>query len=363
MKILRRLGGPLIFLCGLILLWLSHSVPGFATWYASHIYPIFPLTIGWFFSLFHFSVFEVFVMATAFFIPISTIIIIKNLCSSEGRSNIKAGYKTVLFRLSYLLAIIFLVFVLTAGINYNRESFADHIGITVEDSSASELIGLYMLLIARAEVLAKQIETDENGHFRLIRAGLYDYAIQSMRNLHSVYGGLGTFLPRANAPFLSRAVLSVFNISGFFSPWTMEAHYNGDMPPQGIPFIITHELAHVAGHMREDEANFIAYLASRNAARVDFNYSAVYMALNYTLNALRTVVSREQYAELFALLPEQIRRDFAAAAAYWRAFQGPAADMSTRVNDAYLRFNQQADGVQSYGRMVDLLLAYYRELL
>ena len=32
------------------------------------------------------------------------------------------------------------------------------------------------------------------------------------------------------------------------------------------------------------------------------------------------------------------------------------------MNDAYLRLNQQEDGVQSYGRMVDLLLAYYREI-
>ena len=35
--------------------------------------------------------------------------------------------------------------------------------------------------------------------------------------------------------------------------------------------------------------------------------------------------------------------------------------MNARVNDAYLRAQGQADGVQSYGRMVDLILALRRQ--
>ncbi|HPE16562.1 MAG TPA: DUF3810 family protein, partial [Oscillospiraceae bacterium] len=34
-----------------------------------------------------------------------------------------------------------------------------------------------------------------------------------------------------------------------------------------------------------------------------------------------------------------------------------------RMNDAYLKANAQRDGVKSYGRMVDLLLAEYRDEL
>ena len=35
-------------------------------------------------------------------------------------------------------------------------------------------------------------------------------------------------------------------------------------------------------------------------------------------------------------------------------------DAKETVNDTYLKANGQTDGVRSYGRMVDLLLAYYR---
>ena len=189
---------------------------------------------------------------------------------------------------------------------------------------------------------------------------MHGYARLSMYELNSLYGGLGTYFPRAKSSVLSRA-LSHLNIGGFFSPWTMEAHYNGDMPGQSIPFVINHELAHAAGHMREEEANFIAYLASRDSGHVDFQYSAVYVAINYVLSDLRRAVSLERYMELLAMLPAQLARDFDAAREFWQNFQGRAADASNRANDAYLRINRQPDGVLSYGRVVELLLAYYRD--
>ena len=44
----------------------------------------------------------------------------------------------------------------------------------------------------------------------------------------------------------------------------------------------------------------------------------------------------------------------------WDAFQGKVAEVSTRVNDTYLKLQDQQDGIQSYGRVVDLMLAYHR---
>jgi len=341
---MKKLLIPLIIIVIAVgLLLISQRYSQFAMWYAAYIFPIFPHTMGRLFGLFPFSVFEIFFVLT----PVALIFAVINIR--------RAGIY-VLYAVSGLV----LTFVLTAGINYNRESYADHIGITVQESPVEELVNLYLILLERAWLLHDQIDTDENGNFQLRRDGLYDYAIRSMHGLHERYGGLGTFFPRAKAPLLSRLILSNSNISGFFSPWTMEAHYNGDMPGQSIPFVINHELAHFIGHMREDEANFIGYLASRDSESVCFQYSAVYVGLSYTLNALRRAVSLDLYMELFYMLPEQVKRDFAFARDYWRQFEGPAADMQVRINDAYLRMNQQEDGVRSYGRMVDLLLAYYR---
>ena len=45
----------------------------------------------------------------------------------------------------------------------------------------------------------------------------------------------------------------------------------------------------------------------------------------------------------------------------WIGFDGKVAEVSNKVNDTYLKVNKQEDGVKSYGRMVDLLLAQHRE--
>ena len=360
----RWLVSPAIVIVSLLLLALSHRSQSFATWYAANLYPILPHTIGRFFSLFSFSVFEIVLILLVLLTIYGASFFFISLCTSKGRARlwywVKTCALTTLRRLMNIAATLLLFFVLGAGINYNRESYAEHVGIVVEDSSVNELIQLYMILVERAELIAPQIEADANGRFVLQRDSVHEEAQRAMMELNDLHGGLIGYFPRAKGWLLSREILSNMRIAGVFTPWTMEGNYNADMPVQSIPFVIVHELAHVAGHMREDEANFIAYLAARNVDNVDFNYSAVYTALSYTLNALRRSLGAQQHSELFAMLPEQLQRDFTAAREYWQAFEGPVADMSNRMNDAYLRMNQQEDGVQSYGRMIDLLLAYYR---
>ena len=55
-----------------------------------------------------------------------------------------------------------------------------------------------------------------------------------------------------------------------------------------------------------------------------------------------------------------MRRDLAQRAEHWAQYEGPLQDVSNAANDAYLKANNQADGMRSYGRMVDLLLAEQR---
>ena len=64
--------------------------------------------------------------------------------------------------------------------------------------------------------------------------------------------------------------------------------------------------------------------------------------------------------QLKALLPEGVLRDLAANSRYWARYDTPVGETADRWNDAYLKANAQTDGVQSYGRMVDLLIAFYR---
>ena len=54
-----------------------------------------------------------------------------------------------------------------------------------------------------------------------------------------------------------------------------------------------------------------------------------------------------------------MRADLARNSAYWARFDGLVNTAATKVYDGFLKSNGLSDGVQSYGAVVDLLLAYY----
>ena len=62
---------------------------------------------------------------------------------------------------------------------------------------------------------------------------------------------------------------------------------------------------------------------------------------------------------MYATYDEGLVRDIRNNNAYWDSFEGPVEEAATKLNDNYLKFNQQENGVKSYGMMVDLILAYF----
>ena len=353
--------GILILVVGLTLLVISHFFPSFSQCYATKIYQnIFP-PISLLVSNIPFSIYEILILLLSIFIIFGIIRDIIRLFSKLGREKLKKDIKKIPLRLIYTIAILLIVFVFTAGINYARESYTDYIGIEAQPSHPEELIHLYHRLLEQTAEIIKYVEADSSGYFILNRENILEEAQSSLSNLNKIYGGLGHIFPRAKTLLFSRYVFDNFGFEGFFSPFTLEAHYNHNAPSTKIPFLITHELAHAVGYMREEEANFIAFLACKYSDNTDFQYSGHFEALLYTLGALRRDINREYYAELYFMMPEQVIRDINARISYLQRFEGSTTVVvSQRVNDAYLKMNRQEDGIKSYGRMVDLLLAYYR---
>ena len=85
------------------------------------------------------------------------------------------------------------------------------------------------------------------------------------------------------------------------------------------------------------------------------------LALIHAGNQLATV-DMERYNELWSHYSEGMITDLRKNSEYWEEFKdNKVTEVSKTVNDSYLKANHQVDGIQSYGRMVDLLLAYYRQ--
>ena len=132
------------------------------------------------------------------------------------------------------------------------------------------------------------------------------------------------------------------------------------MPVSSQGFTACHELSHLSGFIREDEANFIAFMACRESESAYFRYSGYLSALTYCLNALYRTVSREEYSRVCSRLSSVILDEYIYKNEYWAAYQKKVTyKVSSAVNDTYLKANNQSDGTKSYGRVVDLLLAEY----
>ena len=167
------------------------------------------------------------------------------------------------------------------------------------------------------------------------------------------------YYPRPKELIFSE-ILSYQQLTGIYLPFTVEANYNGDMTSYNKPFTVCHELSHLRGFMQEQEANFIAFLACTGSERTDFQYSGYLSGWVYCMNALYRA-DPESWQEVRSLIDAAAEPDLAANNAFWDRYEGPVSDTAERINDTYLKVNGQADGVKSYDRMVDLVVAYYTE--
>lgn len=261
------------------------------------------------------------------------------------------------------ISIIFALYVLGCGVNYHRYPFNYYSGLTILESSEDELYDLCVSLALRANELRDSISSvDDKGIYvsTMSTKELMQESKQAYQKIATEYPILAGRYPAAKPMIFSR-IMSRMELTGIFIPFTMEANVNVDIPDYSIASTIGHELAHLRGFMREDESNYIAYLVCTTSDNLELKYSGVMQALIVAGNALYDK-NKERYWEVRDLYNKGVNADLADNSAYWSEFENTTVSNTvTMMNDTYLKANNQEDGVQSYGRMVDLLLAEYRE--
>ena len=358
-KVSYFLSGISLFL-SLILVLSSRNINGFAEWYAKNIYPYFLNTFsrvfsGWNFSFFELGILLSFLMIGFFLLKGIWIITLKK---SYG----KAYFYSSIRYLICLIAGLVLIYTLTCAINYQREDIGTVMNLPDEKPSKEKLEKLSEILVQDLTSLTN----DKNWEYSSLTADDFAYieteAVNSMKQLGKQESSLAGYYPRPKRIYFSET-LSKLGIEGIYSPFTMEANYNTKMTPFLIPYTISHELAHLKGYMKEDDAGFIAYLACKRSPSKLFQYSGAFHALNFTLSALKSEVSTEEFNFFYQKLPQKIRIQLSYIKE--QNMDQPSSLLSIRqsCNNLYLKANAQSEGENSYDRMVDLLLAEYADRL
>lgn len=258
-------------------------------------------------------------------------------------------------------SVLYFIFVIMWGLNYHRLPFATITDLSTQKSSVIELSDLCESLVIKANGIRENISENSDGVMEISmgKKDLYRRTNKGYEKLSEIYPQFKGSYGVPKRVFLSK-VMSYMGISGIFSPFTYEANINDNIPDSLIPVTVCHEVAHQYGFSREDEANFIAYMTCMVHPDIDFQYSGTLLALIYTMNELYDY-DYEKYLEVSDKYSEGLKRDLIAIDRYWQRYEGTVSKASSKLNDTYLKANSQGDGVASYGRMVDLLLAYHKK--
>jgi hypothetical protein len=244
-------------------------------------------------------------------------------------------------------AVVYLWFLAAWGLNYARAPLETVVGYRAERVSPAALAAL-------AERATRAVnETYTAGHAAGFASGR-DAPWPLARALHDVERALGK--PSPTTPSRPKTTLlapffRASGVDGMHAPFLLETLLNPDLTPPERNAVLAHEWAHLAGYAPEDDASFVGLLAALQADPGS-RYSG-WLALFH--DAVAQLPAPEQ-RRLIAMLEPGPRADRQAIITRLQSRSEPLSRASWEAYDRYLKAQGVREGVQSYSRVIQLLL-------
>ena len=304
-------------------------------------------------DLFGFSLFEVLV----FLIPVFLIIIIVLAVRVFKRG---VGRLRFIFNLLAIVLLFYSGHNLALGISYNTTTVDKEIGFETVKVTEENLAETMIALRDEVNSLVSEVNFNQDGESvsGYTMDEISSLICQSYSALSEKYGFTPAFGSRAKAVGPFSIGMSYLGITGIYTYFTGEANVNTSYPEYDVVFTAAHELSHQRGILRENEANFMAYLALSTSSDTYLRYCAALNMYQYVGSALYRTNSELYYdiaGELDSRAISDIRASNAVTQKYGDTFLN---DISDFVNDLFLKSNGTA-GIVTYGRVVVLTVSYF----
>jgi hypothetical protein len=255
------------------------------------------------------------------------------------------------------ICIIYIVFNILWGINYNRKGISWQLDLSHQAYTANELMQLNDLLVSKVnetKLLWLQQNKPYPGNDKLFASVSEAYGNANMR-----YHFLQYHTPSIK-PSLWGWYGNYSGFTGYYNPFTGEAQINTTVPPFLHPFISCHEVAHQIGYAKEMEANFVGYLAASSSPDPLFQYSAyldLFLYANRNLYDTDSAAARTYRKRL--IMP--VKTDIKTLIRFGQDHRGMLEPVLSWFYEKYLQSNQQPQGIMSYDEVTGLLIAYHRK--
>jgi hypothetical protein len=253
------------------------------------------------------------------------------------------------------------LFTLGFGVGYHTTSLDQKLELKKEAVSKEELAAAASYLADMANREAKNVEFEHQSFSKMPYSfgdlctklnAAYDILCNEYNFIQRLYS-------RAKPVMLSEP-MSYTHITGIYTYFTGEANVNVNFPDYTLPFTTAHEMAHQRGVAREDEANFIAFLVCMNSESDYIRYCAYLNMYEYVASALYRA-DRSLYSDVVSHINMNTRYEMVAYNDFFEQYEdSTAGKVSNAVNNTHLIING-TEGTKSYGLVVDLAVAYYKD--
>ena len=305
-------------------------------------------------DLFPFSVLELSVALLPAWLTLLVIFAVKAYKRSRG--------------VRYILTVAGILLVLYSGylwglsMPYHVTPIDDRMGLDTEDVTSDDIYELILEIRDRVNDYAALVGDGDGAETRL------PYSFSELCDkLNLAYEAFDSSSPEILTNYRTRpkrvifgSVMSDLHIVGVYSFFTGEANVSTDYPDYNTPFTTAHEMAHQRGVLRENEANFVAYLVCLSSDDSYIRYSAYLNMLEHLASALKKT-DYERYLEIYTTLSDAVIADMKASAqVYLEHKDSFIGKLMESFNDNYIKQNG-SEGTVSYGLVVRLAVAYHAE--
>ena len=341
--------------CGVLYI-IFLNVPTFSDWFNKYISPIIRGALSYLTTWIPFSLAEMLIIL----IPVIVVVIVGIGIKKYSNSWRNVGVFCII--MVSIASYVFSTYTLGFVPAYHGSTLDKKMNLDKQKVSAEELYETAAILSAELEKEAEYVIFNGEG-FSVMPYGygeLNDKLMDAYEKACEKYDFISRLHSNIKEVMLSEP-MTYTHISGVYTFFTGEANLNVNFPDYVLPYTAAHEFAHQRGIAREDEANFVAFLVCMESDDHYIRYSAYLNVYEYVANALYSA-DKNSYSYVYQTLPYGVKTDMAAYSKFFKKYQQTVvSEVSGAVNDTFLNINGVEEGSKSYGMVVDLAVAYYKD--
>ena len=258
----------------------------------------------------------------------------------------------------FFFLFIYVFFNMLWGLNYNRQGISNQLGLKVKEYTLADLDTLTTAIENRVNQYAAFVTEAQRDSFNR-KARLFNSADDAYQAAAKKFPFL-RYSPKSMKPSLFSYFGNYLGFQGYYNPFSGEGQVNTTVPRFLEPFVTTHEMAHQLGYAKENEANFVGFLACKEYNSNAFRYSVYYDMYNYSVGE---VFRRDTtLGKLFQQkVHPQVIKDQKEFREFYKKYRNPIEPIIMWGYGHFLKANNQPAGKRSYNEVVAWLIAYYKK--